>query len=109
VRVAALLQWQVLELHVRVAALLQWQVFKLHARVAALLQCSGRFSNSNSKSNSKSNSNSNSNNKAICTGCPITHGIIKTRWGVGAQTTDHLQKWPTHQWRALFILYSLHA
>jgi hypothetical protein len=23
-----------------------------------------------------------------------------------AQTTSYLQKWPTHQWRALFILYT---
>jgi hypothetical protein len=23
-----------------------------------------------------------------------------------AQTTNYLQKWPTHQWRALFILYT---
>jgi hypothetical protein len=32
--------------------------------------------------------------------------ILPNFWQALAQTTDHLQKWPTHVWRALFILYT---
>jgi hypothetical protein len=32
--------------------------------------------------------------------------ILPNFWQALAQTTDHLQKWPTHLWRALFILYT---
>jgi hypothetical protein len=31
--------------------------------------------------------------------------IFPNFWQTLAQPTDHLQKWPTHLWRALFILY----
>jgi hypothetical protein len=31
--------------------------------------------------------------------------ILPNFWQALAQPTDHLQKWPTHAWRALFILY----
>jgi hypothetical protein len=32
--------------------------------------------------------------------------ILPNFWQALAQTTDHLQKWPKHQWRAFFILYT---
>jgi hypothetical protein len=32
--------------------------------------------------------------------------ILPNFWQALAQTTDHLQKWPTHLWRTLFIFYT---
>jgi hypothetical protein len=32
--------------------------------------------------------------------------ILPNFWQALAQTTDHLQKWQTHLWRALFIFYT---
>jgi hypothetical protein len=32
--------------------------------------------------------------------------ILPNFWPALAQTTDHLKKWPTLVWRALFILYT---
>jgi hypothetical protein len=55
----ALLQWQDTKQHVRMAALLQWQVLNLLHRVKDKQTC-------NNNSNNNSNSNSNSNNKARC-------------------------------------------
>jgi hypothetical protein len=32
--------------------------------------------------------------------------ILANYWQALAQTTDHLQKWPAHQWRPRFIFYT---